>query len=1208
MKCSKCLFNNSEEAKFCAECGNRLLYSSENNKEGQLRDDFSIEEKFLKLQRYLPKGLTERVLSQRERIEGERKQVTVMFCDIVGFTPMVEKLGPEEAFSIMDKVYEILIHEVYGYEGTVNEMTGDGIMALFGAPIALEDAPHRALRSALSIHREIGTYNNEKIDKRLVPPIKLRIGIHAGPVVVGSLGNDLRVEFKAVGDTVNLASRMEGLAEPGTTYVTDAIFRQTEPLFMYRALGKKEVKGKDRDISVYELLSAKEDVYRPRLGYERMMYSKMVGRVEDLNRLELQVMKVINGEGSIVNIIGEAGIGKSRLVAELRKREVVKQVAMFEGRSISIGRNLSFHPIIDILKQWARIQKNDGDAVSFNKLEVVIKRVNVEDVTGVLTFIATLMGVRLSGKYAERIKGIEGEALEKLILKSVRDLLIKASEINPLVIVMEDLHWADTSSIELIESLFGLIKKQKILLFNVFRPNYEDTGDRISETVKEKMPNHYVELILQPLGQEMSEELINNILTSPNLPHTIMNQIVNRASGNPFFIEEVVRSLLDQGVVVVKDGELEVTPKIDDVIIPPTINDVLMSRIDRLEETTRHLVKVASVIGRNFFYRILTEVAKAIEDIDSKLTYLKEVQIINERRRMEELEYLFKHALVQEAAYESILGNRRIELHLKVAESIENVFLERLPEFYGMLAYHYSKGENLEKTEEYLVKAGEEALRSSASSEALNYYQDGLKLYLKKYRHAADSEKIANFEKNIALAFFNKGQYENALQYFDRVFERWGAGSPKNIVFIIFKLIYELISIIINLYFPSKKEKKTPQKRENEIFDLSYKKSITLVELDPQRCFFEFISTLKKLTKYDITQIENGIGMWMSGSGLFSWTGMSFKLSRKILDYNKNIINKNNAKQVLYYDLFELLHNSATGNWLNTKAYDENLVSYNLNIGEFWHVATYLVYHGLIKIDQGAFKEAEIITSKLLEIWEVYGNENATEYWYSLRMILCMKQRKFSEALSEANAGISFHTQTGRDMAVIYYLGHKAMIQIFLKDEEGAKGSLLEAEEIILKQDRVPPIYISGYLMGKLLLDLHNLEQGISLNDRLKINIHRKKAYRSGKRALNNSTKYAFNKTETLRWIGTYYWIINDIKKAIRYWEKSINEAKYLGARVDMGKTYMEVGKQSYKKRDTSLTIHSFNANQCLENARVIFQELDLGNDLEELEKIYTFG
>ena len=557
------------------ECGYGLTPAS--NTASQV---LSADEKLLKLQRYLPKDLTEKILNQKDKIEGERKQVTIMFCDMKGYTPLTEQLGPEATFSLIDQVYEILIHKVYEYQGTVNELRGDGILALFGAPIALEDAPQRAILSSLDIHREISQFNDQKKE---MTPIKMRIGIHTGPVVVGTLGNDLRVEFKAVGDTVNLASRMEGLAEPGTTYITNQTYQLTRDLFHFESLGEKQVKGKEEAIPVYKVLSDKEDVYRPRLGSERRIYSEMVGRDEELDRLELQVMKAINGEGSVVNIIGEAGIGKSRLVSELKKREVIKIVNLLEGRAISIGRNLSFHPIIDLLKQWARIRKDDVEAAAFNKLEAAVRSQYPEEASEILPFVATLMGMKLSGRYAERVKGIEGEALEKLILKNVRELLIKATEVTPQVIVAEDLHWADTSSIELMESMFRLAETHRVIFINVFRPDHKETGDRIVETVKKRLPVYYVEIALTPLDELMSEVLINNMLNISGLHHAVVRQIVHRSGGNPFFIEEVVRSFIDEGAVVLKDGTFEVTEKINRITIPHTINDLLMARIDRLE-------------------------------------------------------------------------------------------------------------------------------------------------------------------------------------------------------------------------------------------------------------------------------------------------------------------------------------------------------------------------------------------------------------------------------------------------------------------------------------------------------------------------------------------------------------------------------------------------------------------------------------------------
>ena len=1186
MVCPKCRFENAESSKFCVECGYNLSPISQAAPRIP-----TFDEKLDKIQRYLPKGLTEKILAQRGKIEGEKKQVTVMFCDMEGFTPMTERLGPEEAYLIMDRVYEILIQKVHDYEGTVNEMTGDGILALFGAPIALEEAPQKALRAALSIHQEIQRFNESQ--KNIVL-LKMRIGINTGPVIVGTLGNDLRVEFKAVGDTVNLASRMEGLADPGTTYVTENTYKLIKGLFSFEVLGKRRIKGKKEAVRVYKLLSSKKSVYRPRIGMERSIYSEMVGRDKELNSLELLLLKTVSGEGSIVNIIGEAGIGKSRLIAELRNLEIIKRATFFEGRAISTGQNLSFHPIIDLLKQWTLIGEDDIGSAALRKLEMAVERISPEEVDEVLPFVATLMGMKLSSRHKERIKGIEGEALETLMLKVMRDLLVKASDITPLIIVMEDLHWADTSTIKYLEYLFPIVETQRILFINVFRPGYENTSDRITETIRKRLPEYYVEIVLEPLEALMSEMLINNMLNLKSFPHSVWDQIIERSAGNPFFIEEVVRSFIDEGVVVLKGKSFEVTEKIETVIIPQTISDLLMARIDRLEDKTRNLVKIASVIGRNFFYKILTDVAKTVDDLDYRLSYLKEIQLIKERKRMEEIEYLFKHALAQEAAYQSILDQKRRKLHLKVADSIESVFREKLREFYGMLAYHYSQGENLDKAEEYLIKAGEEALRSAASSEALYYYQQGLKLYLKKYGVEKDPEKLTKFEKNIALALFNKGQYENALKYYDIVLERWGEKSPKSKIIMEVKIIYNLLNVIANLYIPVKKALRIPSKRDNEIFDLGYKRAIILVYFDHKRCFFEFIRIVNKLNKFNITKVENGVGIWMSVSGLFSWAGVFPNLRKKILDYTKKVIDKENNKQILYYNFFILLHNYFSGNWGDVREYDENIVDANLRIGEFWHTSNYITFHGFIKIDQGKFKEAKDKISRLSEIFKIYNNEYARYCEYILKIQLLIKSGRLYDAQIMADEGASFMTQIGQELVNLNAFGVKALIQVLLKEISGAKEMLSKAHEIVVKRTRIPPYYIRSYLLAKFLVDLYLYEESVLSDNKFKISEYRKNACQSVKNALNNVKNFAPDRTEVFRLVGLYYWLNGNQNKAAKWWSMSLREGERLKSCAELARTYLEIGKRLIEERSRIHELNGTKADDYILKARALSEEMDI--------------
>jgi len=1195
MKCPKCQHENPDGAKFCNECAQALLPSSTLSPQ-----TLSFDEKIDKIQRYLPKGLTEKILSQKDKIEGERKLVTVMFCDMEGFTPLVEKLGSEKAYSIMDEIYEILIHKVHDYEGTVNEMTGDGVLALFGAPIALEDAPQRALRSALAIHSEIEKFNWKR---KATDPIKMRIGIHTGPVVVGTLGNDLRVEFKAVGDTVNLASRMEGFAEPGTTYVTEDTFKLTEGLFRFEAVGEKAVKGKESAVSVYRLLSAKKDTYRPRLGLERSIYSEMVGRDNELSKLELQVLKATNGEGSVVNIIGEAGIGKSRLVAELKNREVMKRVFLFEGRAISTGSNLSFHPIIDLLKQWAHIGEDDSGTAALSKLEAAISRVAPEDIQEVLPFVATLMGMKLSGRYAERVKDIEGEALEKLILKNMRDLIIKATELKPHVIVMEDLHWADMSSIEQMQSLFRLAETQRIVFINVFRPGHKETGDRIVETLKERYANRYVEIVVQPLNEKMSETLINNMLQIKGLKHSVIDQIVERSDGNPFFIEEVVRSFIDHGAVVQKDGAFEVTEKMERMVIPHTINDVLMARIDRLEEKTRDLVKVASVIGRSFFYRILKEMTKTIEDIDNRLAYLQEIQLFRERKRMEEIEYLFKHALAQEAAYESILHEMRKELHLKVADSIEKVFKERLHEFYGMLAYHYSKGEDLDKAEEYMIKAGEEAMGSSASHEALRYYQEALRLYLHKYGETADPEKLAMLEKNIANALFNKGEFEDAMDYFDRALKRWGIRPPKNKILVVAKALFDLFVVILKLYVASKKSRKVPTQKDRDIFNLSRKKCLALAILNPMRMVAEVLGDIKRILKFDLGKIESGYDTLLSGVGIFSATGLSYRIGNMFLNYGERSIDKNNPRELFQLKVHRDIQNYYSGRWDDIQDYDESLTDENLRIGLFWEISYYLFIHSELRIYKGLFNEVYPLSNKLSRMYDNYEYKQAKQFQLTIEPIVFIQKMAPSDAL-KAVKKYELLFKIGSDMMAISFLGLKAFVQILIGDYDTAKKSVRQAEIISKEQPIVHPFVSQGSLFARFDLTIRMLEEALLSNEESTVSRYRKQAKKNGKRLIQNTKKFVPGRPRTLHICGRYYWLIGKQKRAIKLWKKAIEEAERLNQRPDLARTYMEIGKRFLEEKSKYKELNGISAEEYLEKARTMFQEMDLQWDLDELEKI----
>jgi class 3 adenylate cyclase/tetratricopeptide (TPR) repeat protein len=1176
---------------YCGKCGFALTSPEDEHTTAD-----SLEEKPVRIERYLLEGLIGKTLSSPDRIAGERRQVTALFCDMKGFTALTEAIGGEKMLPLVNRIFTIMGLAVHRHEGTVSRKMGDGILALFGASEALEDAPQRAVRASIAIHESTSAFNETLKADPQIPPVLLRIGIDTGTVAIGAVEVDRQGEFTLVGDAINVASRMEALAEPGTTYVTEEIYRETKDLFDFQEIGRKTVKGKKEAIWVYKVISARRDVYRPRLGSERQIYARMVGRDSELDTLQFQVMSAIRGEGSVVNIIGEAGIGKSRLIAELKAREVVRQVAFFEGRAISIGKNLSYHPIIDLLRQWAGIRANDGEEKAFDKLEAAVRRLFPETSGEILPFIAILMGMKLWGSHAQRAKGIEGEPLASMILGSVRALLVKAAAVTPLVIVMEDLHWADVSSVEMLESLFRLSGSHRILFINLFRPGYAETSDRLTRFLKERHGSHYVEIALGPLPEKLSEELINIILKS-KFQQAFVAEIVERTGGNPFFIEEVVRSLIDQHALLRKEDSFQLAEDCGTISIPNSIETLLVARIDRLEERTRDLVKEASVIGRTFFYRVLTEVAAEIEDIESRLAYLQEIQLLRERLRMGELEYLFNNALTQEVAYESILSVRRKELHLIVARAIEKVFDERFHDFYGMLAYHYSKAEDLEKAEECLIKAGEGALRSSASNEALHYYREALGIYQRLQGERADPEKVAMLQKNIGLALFDRGQYAEAVDYFDRALDYYWGKVHKNSLLRGLTFVEGFIAFMSALYVPSRWFRKTPGRMDTEAVDLFYKKGQALTVVSPKRLFFESFPYYRTIVRFDLTSLKFGIAIFAGASALFSFGGLSLSTGRRILDYAQPRLTPGDAKQKIAYDLMDTQHRLLEGQWDRIAECDDDLVNRNLRIGEGFFASQHYYWHGLPKVYRGDFHAARLFVTKLGEIAETYENDIYRLLKYLLNIQLLLECRQTKEAMAEVTRGIDLVQRKAWLVSEMTMESLKASIHLIIKETEEAHRSLDRADEIRRGVTAVP-LQLSFFYRTRFEYDLCRFEESIK-NGEKDAGASRRSAVRSGKMLVRTCRKAALFRADSSRLMGVCAWLSNDRNAASRWWGKALVEGEALGARAQLARTYAEMG-----ARFGASPVNSGRAKESLQKAKDIFSDLGLHEDLANLDVV----
>jgi class 3 adenylate cyclase/tetratricopeptide (TPR) repeat protein len=637
-----------------------------------------------------------------------------MFCDMEGFTGLVEKLGPEEAYSIMDQVYEILIHKVHNYEGTVNEMTGDGIMALFGAPIALEDAPQRAIQSSLAIHREIVRFNNRiKQERESMPPLKMRIGINSGLVVVGTLGNDLRVEFKAVGDTVNIASRVEGLAKPGTTYVTEETFKLTEGIFRFENLGEKKVKGKDRPLNIYQVIAPSTRRSKFDVSTDRGL-TPFVARERELELLYDSFKRAKAGRGQAVSIVGDAGVGKSRLLYEFRKAVANENLTFLEGRCLSYSKGVQYHLHTDILKAKFDIREGYSDSEIRRKLLKGLKILKADEAS-ILPYILELLGVKDSG--IDKIT-ISPEAKKDRILEALRQIVLKSSELRPFILAYEDLHWMDKSSEDALKFILESIPAARVLLIFIYRSEFVHSWGGKS---------YHSQVTLNRLSNRESLAIATHILSTEGIDSDLEELILEKTEGIPFFIEEFIRSLKELEIIERKDNRYHLIKDAKALTIPSTIQGVIMARVDSLPDAAKEVLQAGSAIEREFSHDLIKKVTDLPEkELLSNLSILKDSELLYERGVYPQSIYTFKHALTREVVYDSILTPKKKRLHDDIGNAIEELYKENIEEHYGVLSEHYILSDNFEKGAKYSRLAGKQAQLRSAFSDAMSYAKKGV--------------------------------------------------------------------------------------------------------------------------------------------------------------------------------------------------------------------------------------------------------------------------------------------------------------------------------------------------------------------------------------------------------------------------------------------------------------------------------------------------
>ena len=760
MNCPQCQSPSPEGARFCGDCGTHFGLTCPT-----CRNPVALGKRFCHScgalltdssghtspGSYTPKHLADRILTSRNAIEGERKQVTVLFADLKSSMEMIVDRDPEEARQLIDPVLELMMEAVHRYEGTVNQVMGDGIMALFGAPLAHEDHASRACYAALMMQSAIRRYT-EHVRRSHGIEVQARIGLNSGEVVVRTIGNDLHMDYSAIGQTTHLAARMEQLAIPGSIRLTADTLHLAAGSIEVRAMGPVPVKGLSAPVDVFELVG-------PSLARTRMQalaargLTRFVGRPSELRALARALQRAGAGHGEVVALVGEPGVGKSRLIWEFTHSDSTTGWYQLESGSVSYGRTAAYRPVIDLLKAYLQIEDRDDWRKIREKLTGKLLTLD-KALEPMLPPLLTLLDVPIEDPGWQ---ALDPAQRRQRTLDACLRLVLRESQVQPLLLIFEDLQWIDTETQAFLDSLVEKIPAARILLIVNYRPEYHQTWG--SKT-------YYSQLRVDPLPPEYAEELLQTILGEDSSLHAFRHLLIERTEGNPLFIEESIRTLVETHLLTGERGAFRLTKDVTNIDVAPTVQAVLTARIDRLPPDEKRLLQSAAVIGKDLPLAVLQAIADVSEEeLRLSLKHLQAAEFLYETSVPPESEYTFKHALTHDVALSSVLHGRRQVLHARVMEAIELLYRDRLPEHVERLGYHALHGEVWEKAVLYLRQAGAKAFARSANREAVAWFEQALAALTRLPESSEGREQAIDIRFDLRSSLLPLGEFGRILDY-----------------------------------------------------------------------------------------------------------------------------------------------------------------------------------------------------------------------------------------------------------------------------------------------------------------------------------------------------------------------------------------------------------------------------------------------------------
>jgi predicted ATPase/class 3 adenylate cyclase len=933
MKCPHCNFETPAGAKFCNECGHKLEITCPQCDQINPASSKFCNECGYKIK---PPKDTPDDISGAENLTfapsvekpsdnvihgaGARKHVTVLFSDLTGYTAMSERLDPEEVKEITTQVFGNITKIVSNYEGFIEKYAGDAVMVLFGATTSHEDDPVRAIRAAREIHIMVDSLSPE-YEEMIEQPLSMHSGINTGLVVTGDVNLEKGIHGVA-GDTINVASRLSQLANGGEILVSPDTYRQAENYFQFEQLVSRELKGKVKKMAPYRVVGETKIQTRFEAA-ERRGFTQFIGRQHELAALNDCLKEAIAGKGQFITVVGEAGIGKSRLILEFRHSLAREHITVLEGRCQSYGIDTPYLPLVNALRRGLDLGEKESPAQLLEKAVANIKTIDPA-LKDYIPYYLHLLSIP-SDEYSLP-ENLKGEDLKKAFKEALSAIITLNTQHKPMVLILEDWHWADEASDAALKNLVSVIPSYPLMLVVLYRPEYNAGWGS---------PEILTPIVLKPLGLSNTEGIIKSSFKADSLPEGLGEMIHERTGGNPLFIEEVAHSLIEQEVVLIKNRRAALFQPVEKIQLPDTIQAVISSRFDRLDGKLQETLRLASVIGQEFSQRILERVIPNPIELSKLLQELKALEMIQQIRILPEAEYTFKHVLTQVVVYESLLLKRRKDLHGLVGQAIEEFYKDRLEEQYEALAHHYANSTHLDKAIQYLEMAGDKATKYFSLGEARRHYRTAIELMQSKNK----SSEEKNLYINLSLKWAEVSHYvaseahlkilETSLKYGQAL---WDETHSAKITYWIGRMQYSLGNMLESLIYFERCIQMAAELKDEEMLALSYnwigRTCLFATEWAKGVDYLEKgIPMLERLGHLDEAAYSMGtLGMIYSYMGDFK---KALALNNKALDISRRIGNKTReAVTFIYMSTITLIQ----GLWKESIKYSDQAIDISVEI------------------------------------------------------------------------------------------------------------------------------------------------------------------------------------------------------------------------------------------------------------------------------------